>query len=674
MRHALLPPTLHADEPTPHVDWNSGAVRLLTEPVPWEDPGRPRRAGVSSFGISGTNAHLILEEAPAEDAAASAETAVPVPWVLSARSETALRAQAARLHDHLAGGPVTAAADVGRSLATSRTAFEHRAVVLGSTAGDLMDALAGLAAGEISPDVVRGSAGPGRTAFLFSGQGSQRPGMGRELHEAHPVFAAALDEAAACLDPHLERPVKEVMFAADGPIDETCHAQAALFAFETALYRLFASWGLRPDLVIGHSVGELAAAHVAGVLDLPDAARLVAARGRLMQAARTDGAMVSLRAAADDIAPELPPGVSIAAVNGPDSTVVSGDAGPVAAFAREWRERGHRAKRLRVSHAFHSPHMDPILEEFREAARGVRFHAPSIPLVSNLTGRIADPGDLRSPDYWTRHIRETVRFHDGVRTLAAEGVTTAIEIGPDAVLTPMAQPTLPEGACVPAVRRDRPDRRAVMLALATAFTRGVRPDWGRVYAGARLVDLPTYAFQRRRYWLDAAEGAATGAQAAFWEAVRTSDIAWLTDALDLPADRKDALAGLLPVLAGWWDRHRPVPPALPFAEADASPAPDAEAAAEFRDRLAGETEPAGRARVVAELVRTHAAAVLGLGPDAEVADDQEFLALGFSSLTALELRNRLCAVTGLRLDPVAAFDHPTPALLADHLLDALSAG
>ncbi|WP_173390861.1 type I polyketide synthase [Actinomadura litoris] len=680
IRHDILPKTLHADEPTPHVDWDSGNIRLLTQPVPWTANGRPRRAAVSAFGISGTNAHVIIEQAPAtepvrDETAGSAAPDV-VPWVLSGRTEHALRAQAERLRDLVAANPEADADDLARSLATTRTAFERRAAVLGADRDDLLRGLEELIRGESSPDLVRGVARPGRTAFVFSGQGSQRPGMGHDLYTTYPTFAQALDTIAHHLDPHLDHPIQDVMFDPDPTrLNQTTYTQPALFAYQTALTHLLAHWGIHPHLLIGHSIGELTAAHIAGILTLPDAARLVTTRAQLMQTTSTDGAMISIQAPADTLAATLNqhPTATIAAINSPTTTVISGDTDTVTTIARQWNNQGHRTKKLHVHHAFHSPHMDPILNEFHQTAQTITYHPPTIPIVSNLTGRIADPADLTTPHYWTRHIRDTVHFHQGVVTLEAEGVTTAIELGPDAVLTPMAEQVLSTpGACVPALRRDQPGPRSLVHAVASAFARGVAVDWDAVFAGAGRVDLPTYPFQRRRYWIDApADAPARGAQARFWHAVENGDLAWLTDALQAgDPGRARSLSEVLPALSDWWRRHRPAqPPGLPF-EDGAEGEPDAETFARLVERLSRESEE-GRERVLSDLVLSQAAAVLGHGSADEIDPELAFAESGFNSLTGLDLRNRLCAATGLTLPAVAVFEHPTPAALVRYLLREL---
>ncbi|WP_241839823.1 type I polyketide synthase, partial [Streptomyces sp. CB02058] len=517
MRHGVLPKTLHVDRPSDQVDWSAGAVELLTEAREWPATVGPRRAAVSSFGISGTNAHVVLEQV-VEESAAVVEPVVDgpvVPWVVSGRSPEALRDQAARLLERVVDGPEVRPVDVGFSLVTSRAVFEHRAAVVGGTREQLVEGLRVLAAGGTS-GVAVGAVLAGRSAFLFTGQGAQRVGMGRELHAAFPVFAEAFDAVMAELDGHLSMPLRDVVWGEDaGVLERTEFTQPALFAFETALFRLLESWGVRPDYLAGHSVGELTAAHVSGVLSLADAARLVAARARLMQALPAGGAMVAVRASEDEVLPYLTAdAVSIAAVNGPDAVVISGAEQDVLEVAARFEAEGRKTSRLRVSHAFHSPLMEPMLAEFRTVAESVTFGEARIPVVSNLTGELAGSEDLRSAEYWVRHVREAVRFADGVRALSDAGVTVFLEVGPDAVLTAMAQSSAADAVFVPGLRRNQSEPEALVTALARLHTVGHSPDWAAFYAptGARRVDLPTYAFQRQHYWsLPAVAGGDPGA-------------------------------------------------------------------------------------------------------------------------------------------------------------------
>ncbi|MFD5898820.1 SDR family NAD(P)-dependent oxidoreductase [Streptomyces sp. NPDC060366] len=518
LRNGVLPPTLHVDAPSRHIDWEEGNVRLLTESREWPAyDNRPRRAGISSFGLSGTNAHVVIEAAaepaprtpstPADDTPAAPDS---VPWVLSGHTAEALRAQAARLLDRFEGLPresadtadttdlLAPARPVAGALATTRAHHTHRAAVVGRTPAELLDGLRALADGTGAATVLTGTAKDGKLAFLFSGQGSQTAGMGRELAAAFPVFARAFDDVRTALDPLLSRPLAEVMESEEA-LARTEFTQPALFAVEVALHRLLESLGVTPDVVTGHSIGEFAAAHVAGILTLEDACALVAARGRLMQQLPSGGVMVAVKATEDDVRPLLTEGVAIAAVNGPDAVVLSGTADAVRALAG----RFERTKELTVSHAFHSPLMDPMLAAFEDVANSVTYHRPRLPVVSALTGAPAAEDDLRSAAYWVRHAREAVRFHDAVRGLEEAGVRRFVEVGPGAALTPMAMGSLTGDALVvPVLRKDRDEPSSVVAALAALHVRGGSVDWARLLPDGAGVDLPTYAFQRRRYWMD----------------------------------------------------------------------------------------------------------------------------------------------------------------------------
>jgi acyl transferase domain-containing protein len=494
LRNGVLPQTLHIDKPSSLVDWTAGRVEVLTETRDWPRDDRPRRAGVSSFGLSGTNAHAILEEAdePAAEPRPGRETVV-LPWVLSGRGPAALRARASQLLSYLDSDPGADLADTAYSLAVSRSPLDHRAAVLGTGLAELRQGLTALANGEPSSNVVTGEAlTGGATAFLFTGQGSQRLGMGKELFHRYPVFAKAFDEVVARFGEGL----RDVMWSADSAaLDQTGWAQPAIFAVEVALFRLLESWGIEPDFVAGHSIGELAAAHAAGVWSLADAVKLVSARARLMQALPAGGAMIAIGAAEEDVRARLRDGVSVAAINGPRAVVISGDEAAVTEVAAHFPV----TRRLRVSHAFHSHLMDPMLAEFGAVAASLSYLEPRIPVLAG--------GDVTTPDYWVRQVREAVRFADTVANLRTERVTRFVEIGPDATLTAMGADCL-DGApvvLIASLRKAQPEEISLTTAIGQLHASGTVLSWPEFFAGqhARLVDLPTYPFQRERFWLEA---------------------------------------------------------------------------------------------------------------------------------------------------------------------------
>ncbi len=552
MAHGLLPRTLHADVPTDRVDWSPGRVAILSRPMPWPRTDRPRRAGISSFGISGTNAHVVIEEAPVDADASSADRApedggaassravgggtAPASFAVavSARSASGLRAQARRLHERVAADPDASPRDIGYALATTRTAFEHRAVVVAADRARLLTSLRQVAEGQKPPGVRTGtSRHRGPLAFVFTGQGSQRPGMGQELYaspRAYPEFARAFDETCSLFEPWLPVPLRDVVFAAPGTrtgalLATARFAQPALFTLETALFRLLAAWGVRPDLVAGHSLGEVTAAHAAGVLSLADACALVAARGRLMDALPPGGAMASLDASAEEVADRLAGtdrALEIAAVNGPSSVVVSGDEAAVAQIVADFRAQGRAATPLRVSHAFHSARMEPMLADFAAAVRGLAFAAPRLPLVTAVSGRAATDEELSAPEFWVDHVRRPVLFADTVTHLRDRGAAHFLEVGPDGSLSALIRGCLAESGAgtapdpgpgeqraaplvLPTLRRARPEAETLTDAVAALHSHGVPVGWEAVFAGhgPRRVPLPTYAFERRRYWLDA---------------------------------------------------------------------------------------------------------------------------------------------------------------------------
>lgn len=617
-------------EPNPAIPFTELGLRVVDELQEWPVvAGRPRRAGVSSFGFGGTNAHVIVEEAGsvgADTVSGRADVGGSgggvVAWVISGKTASALAAQAGRLGRYVRARPALDVVDVGYSLVSTRSVFDHRAVVVGQTRDELLAGLAGVVAGRPEAGVVCGVGKPaGKTAFVFAGQGSQWLGMGSELYAAYPVFAEALDAVVDELDRHLRYPLRDVIWGHDQDLLNTTEfAQPALFAVEVALYRLLMSWGVRPGLVLGHSVGELAAAHVAGALCLPDAAMLVAARGRLMQALPAGGAMFAVQAREDEVAPMLGHDVSIAAVNGPASVVISGAHDAVSAIADRLRGQGRRVHRLAVSHAFHSALMEPMIAEFTAVAAELSVGLPTIPVISNVTGQlVAD--DFASADYWARHIRAVVRFGDSVRSAHCAGASRFIEVGPGGGLTSLIEASLADAqiVSVPTLRKDRPEPVSVMTAAAQGFVSGMGLDWASVFSGYRpkRVELPTYAFQHQKFWLAPA-----------------------------PSVSDPTAAGQIGASDGG-------------AELLASSG--------FAARLAGRPADEQLAAAI-EVVCEHAAAVLGRDGAAGLDAGQAFADSGFNSLSAVELRNRLTAVTAVTLPATAIFDHPTPTELAQYLI------
>lgn len=617
-------------EPNPAIPFTELGLRVVDELQEWPVvAGRPRRAGVSSFGFGGTNAHVIVEEAGsvgADTVSGRADVGGSgggvVAWVISGKTASSLAAQAGRLGRYVRARPALDVVDVGYSLVSTRSVFDHRAVVVGQTRDELLAGLAGVVAGRPEAGVVCGVGKPaGKTAFVFAGQGSQWLGMGSELYAAYPVFAEALDAVVDELDRHLRYPLRDVIWGHDQDLLNTTEfAQPALFAVEVALYRLVMSWGVRPGLVLGHSVGELAAAHVAGALCLPDAAMLVAARGRLMQALPAGGAMFAVQAREDEVAPMLGHDVSIAAVNGPASVVISGAHDAVSAIADRLRGQGRRVHRLAVSHAFHSALMEPMIAEFTAVAAELSVGLPTIPVISNVTGQlVAD--DFASADYWARHIRAVVRFGDSVRSAHCAGASRFIEVGPGGGLTSLIEASLADAqiVSVPTLRKDRPEPVSVMTAAAQGFVSGMGLDWASVFSGYRpkRVELPTYAFQHQKFWLAPA-----------------------------PSVSDPTAAGQIGASDGG-------------AELLASSG--------FAARLAGRSADEQLAAAI-EVVCEHAAAVLGRDGAAGLDAGQAFADSGFNSLSAVELRNRLTAVTAVTLPATAIFDHPTPTELAQYLI------
>ncbi|WP_119099137.1 type I polyketide synthase [Streptomyces sporangiiformans] len=519
LRHATLPKTLHVSEPSTHVDWSAGAVSLLTESIPWPELGRPRRGAVSAFGVSGTNVHLILEEAPertrpelpdlngqdAEEGQSALPVHIPVP--LSGRTEEALRDQARRLLGHLAGHPGLALADLGHTYATGRTQFEHRAVVLADGHATLTDALIALAAGNSTGALIQGVArGERRTAFVFPGQGSQWVGMAAELIESSPVFAGRMRECAAALSPYVDWSLFDVLGDAEA-LERVDVVQPVLWAVMVSLAELWSSYGVKPAAVVGHSQGEIAAACVAGALSIDDAARVVALRSKAILALSGLGGMVSVALPVEEVRQRLSEGLSVAAVNGPSSVVVSGDVAELDALLASCEAEEIRARRIPVDYASHSAHVEAIHAELLSVLAGLQPRTADVAFFSTVTADWLDT-TVMDAEYWYTNLRRTVRFEEATRALVEQGYGVFVEVSAHPVLTMGVQETIDDaraqGAAVGTLRRDEGGERRFLASLAEAHAQGAAVDWTTVFAGAGTLraDLPTYPFQRQRYWVD----------------------------------------------------------------------------------------------------------------------------------------------------------------------------
>ncbi|MFJ9153083.1 type I polyketide synthase [Streptomyces sp. NPDC102270] len=636
IRHGILPRTLHVDAPTPHVDWSAGKVELLTEQREWPATGRPRRAAVSSFGVSGTNAHVVLEQAPAEDpepadepAPSSAPVAPVVPLALSARDTAALRAQAERLAARLDDLPDVR--EVAHALLTQRAGLDHRAVVLGTDRDELRSGLDALAAGAADPGVITGQGVYERPVFVFPGQGSQWVGMATELLKTSAIFARSIADCEAALAPYVDWSLTELL-CGEERISRSDVVQPALFSVMVSLAALWRSLGIEPAAVIGHSQGEIAAAVVAGALPLEDAARIVSLRSQVLLACSGRGGLVSL-AVSEERAEELiapwQGRMSVAVLNGPAATVVAGEPQDLDELVALCEEKEIRVRRVDADYASHSPYVEPVKDELVRALSGVTPRSSAVPFYSTVTGGLIDTARLDA-DYWYGNLRQPVRLIDAVRTAFAEGHTAFIECSPHPVLTLALEANAEEAErdvfVTGTLRRDEGGWPRVLTSAAQAHAHGLPVDWsGFTTPPGRVLDLPAYPFQRKRYWVDAR-----------------------------PADTVPAHLGAVPAFAS--------------AGAGKESAGDAEGM-DLARRLAALPE-AERRQSVLDLVVDQATAVLGL--DTPVAPDRTFNDLGYASMTAVELRNRLRAATGTRLSASVVFDYPTPEALAGHLLDRLS--
>ena len=559
-----IPRHLNLAALNPHVAWSEIALRVTSEPVAWPAGDRPRLAGVSSFGFSGTNAHLVIEEAPASTVEAGAVERPKHVLALSARTETALHALAGRFGAHLHAHPDAPIGDVCFTANAGRAHHEHRLAIACDRTGALTDRLDLVARGEgESRGVVRGAVADGqspRVVFMFPGQGAQYFAMGRELYETQPAFRRVIDECDALLGGQLDRSLVSLLFESgdSGEIDQTAYTQPALFAIEYALAQLWRSWGVEPSVVLGHSLGEDVAACVAGVFSLADGLRLMAIRGRLMQNLSRKGGMASVFAPESQVRAAIArtSDVSVAAVNGPEHTVISGPLETVLEFVHEFEAGGVKARRLTSPCGCHSPLMDPILAELARAVADVKFSRPTIPFVSNVTGALADGGEIATPEYWCRHVRECVRFHDGLDLLHTQGYSVFLEVGPGSTLVGIGRRCWPgeEQTWLSSIREGKSDWTEMIASLSSLYARGVNVDWAgfdREYRRRKLA-LPTYPFERQRYWMarkttPATTPAASAPGTAAASAGAVFDVSWRS--VEAPAGTADLLTGGWLILA-----------------------------------------------------------------------------------------------------------------------------
>ncbi|MCT9008766.1 type I polyketide synthase [Streptomyces rhizosphaerihabitans] len=641
LRHKYLPKTLHVDAPSQHVDWSSGKVELLVQGREWTRSGTPRRAGVSSFGVSGTNVHMILEEA-AQQEAAQEEPAEPpdghgpdaavvgglVPWVISGKSAKALERQAGRLRDAVAADESLDVADVGWSLVSSRARFEHRAVVLGRGRDELLHGLASLSGGPDCAGVVRGAAGNlGGVVFMFPGQGSQWVGMGRQLYDAFPVFARSLDACAAALAEWTDWSLLDVVRGAEGApaLDRVDVVQPALFSVMVSLAALWRSWGVEPAAVVGHSQGEIAAAHACGALSLRDATKIVALRSKALMDLIGHGGMASVAESEDVVTERLAPWsgrVSVAVVNGPRSVVVSGEPDALDEFVEKMKAEGAQARRIAVDYASHSHQVARVREKVTGSLSDVSPASSHLPFYSTLYGEIIDTAGLDA-DYWYNNLREKVRFESSVRRLAEDGFRVFIEMSPHPVLTVPVQEMVEDvddALVLSSSRRGRGEVEAVLGSLAGLHVRGGSVDWDALFGTRRRVDLPTYAFQRQRYWLNSSHAAAVAAQ------------------VSSPEPAAD-------------DDH-----CVPLAE-----------------RISVLSDSDAKALVL-DHVLEKVAVVLGHPSGESVDPDQEFKEYGFDSMLSGELSKRLTASTGLKLRANLVLRHPSSRRIAGHIVSLMATG
>ncbi|MBW4617158.1 MAG: acyltransferase domain-containing protein [Desmonostoc vinosum HA7617-LM4] len=693
LQHKLLPPSLNFEKPNPKIDFANSPFYVNTTLAEWKTDGTPRRAGVSSFGVGGTNAHLVLQEAPKQVKSKNLYDRPLQILTLSAKTETALQELATKYYKYLTTDTETELADVCYTANTGRDHFNHRLAVIGASKQQLAEKLHEYQTTEQITQVTSGqitnTSNPKKIAFLFTGQGSQYVFMGRQLYQTQAVFRAAIDQCQQILASQLEYPLLEILYPSTSeaqsllPINQTAYTQPALFALEYALAQLWQSWGIKPDVVVGHSVGEYVAATIAGIISLEDGLKLIAARGSLMQKLNSEGAMVAVMASAQQVQPLLSQyqnTVSLAAINAPQSVVISGEKTAVAAISQQLESLGIKTKPLQVSHAFHSPLMKPMLAEFEVIANQITYHQPQIPLISNLTGEIADE-QITTAQYWLAHVLKPVMFAQSMQTLSTQGYDVFLEVGPQPHLLSMGRQCLPKqlGVWLASMRAGVCEWHVMLSSLAQLYVQGVAIDWSG-FEGDSLrqkVVLPTYPFQRQRYWIEMGNGryqdqsiTSENNSSLIINLIKQGDIKALTQQLSTVANLSQSEVDLLPKLLNLIvQQHQ-----QQLTKVSIEEIPLLQHKSVKKLELLQELQAVPTVKYKQTLIQylqKQTLQILQINAS-EIDTQQSILELGFDSLSVIELKNQLEAQLEVTIPAGEIMQGPSIIELAEQLTEKIT--
>ncbi len=712
-----IPPNLHFNQPNPQIDWDKIPVQVATSVIPWEKPGKPMLAGISGFGMSGTNAHVILQEAP-EQVKSKNDTDRPLHLLtLSGKTKKALAELVVRYQNYLEqeGSNQNELADICYTANTGRTDFNHRLAVTAADRAELLEKLsAGLTGEEIFSGQVSSSSLP-KVAFLFTGQGSQYVNMGRELYEQAPVFRQAIDQCNQIFTTIVEEQAEsEEMSLLDviypdstedsdsSPLHQTAYTQPALFSIEYALAKLWQSWGIQPDVVMGHSVGEYVAATIAGIFSLEDGLKLITARGRLMQKLPSGGEMVSVMSSESKVRPLLKDytdKVAIAAINGPSSVVISGESEAVRAIATKLESEGIKTKQLQVSHAFHSPLMEPMLEEFEKIANQLDYNIPRITVISNVTGTKADSSSITTAKYWVDHVRQPVKFAQSMNALHQQGVDIFLEVGPKPILLGMGRRCLPEdvGVWLPSLRPNkipqqhsplpkgvrgiergksedaallRGEWQQILSSLSELYVRGAKIDWSgfdRDYQRQK-VTLPTYPFQRQRYWIESEKsGLSESTFAQITETATETLTEQLAETGNLSASELELVPKILELL-----KQQQLKSVTESEQKSTEPESLVSHSSVIDIEKLQAAPAKERKLMIVEYLQELAAKVLQLNTSEALDPHESVLELGFDSLSVVELRSKVEKQLAVTIPASLILQGPSMMELAEALVEQLT--